>query len=195
MTSIIIPLYLDRIDLYPIIDRCIKSYKPAEGRELILMDDASPLSCEDWPITFQNPKNLGYTGNCNKGVEIATGDKLWIVNDDVEFNDEILVKLDDIEDGTIYLPKWAGEPFDTHNKFGFFYGMTRDTWDKLGGLDTNMKHFFSDLDMWKRANKEGVRIEKWDIEVFHYSGATYRGRDDYFQQGMAEYYKKHGMVD
>jgi len=184
---------MDRIELYPIIDNCINSYKPRKDWELILVDDASPLP-NDWDITFKQPVNLGYTGNVNSGVELSKGKNIWIVNDDVVFNDEILEKMDDVEENTIYLPRWGRDSMDD-DKFGFFYGMTRKTWDKLGGLDKQFRDYASDLDMWKRAKQMGIKIIKWDIVVLHISGATYQGNQQKFNTDIEKYKIKHGKID
>ena len=153
------------------------------------------MACPDeWPITFKHAENYGYTAAVNTGVQMSKGDKLWIVNDDVKFNDEILNKMDSIEDDTIYLPRWGNDSMED-DKFGFFYGMTRKTWDKLGGLDETMKHYCSDLDMWKRAKQMGIKIVKWDIIVSHFSGATYQGDQTLLKEGLAIYEKKHGQID
>ena len=194
-TSIIIPLFFDRIELYPIIDKCIQSYKPRKDWELIIVDDTSPLKTPDeWPITYKSPENLGYTGNVLKGVELSKGKDIWIVNDDVTFNNEVLNKMENIEEDAIYMPRWGGDSMDD-DKFGFFYGMTRKTWDKIGGLDKSMPHFFSDLDMWKRAKKLGIKIIKWDIVVVHWGSATYQGNEKKFIEGQEVYKKKWGQVD
>jgi len=194
-TSIIIPLYLDKIELVGIIDRCLKSYKPLEDSELILVDDASPLATPDeWPVTYKNPVNLGYTGNVLKGVELSKGKNIWIINDDIVFNDEVLKRMEDIEEDTIYLPRWGGDSMED-SKFGFFYGMTRKTWDKLGGLDPNMTHYFSDLDLWTRAKQMNIKIIKWDTIVLHVSGATYQGNQQLFLKDQKAYQLKHGRID
>lgn len=194
-TSVIIPLFFDRIELYPIINKCFESYKPQEGWELIAVDDGSPLACPDeWPIAFKHSENYGYTFAVNTGVSKSNGENIWIVNDDVVFNDEILSKMDDLEEDTIYLPRWGKDSMDD-DKFGFFYGMTRNTWDKLGGLDETMPHYFSDLDMWKRAKQMGIKITKWDVVVNHFSGATYQGNQQRFLEGQKVYLKKWGVID
>jgi len=194
-TSIIIPLYFDRIELYPIISRCLGSYKPKKDWELILVDDASPLCTDEWPVTYKSPVNLGYTGNVNKGVELSNGKELWIINDDIEFNDEVLEKMSRVMDeDTIYLPRWGQDSMED-TKFGFFYGMTKKTWDKLGGLDSNLRHYFSDLDMWARSKELGIRIVKWETIVTHVGGATYEGNQRLFSEDMERYRLKHGRVD
>jgi O-antigen biosynthesis protein len=72
-----------------------------QDKELIIIDDCSPLEKETEEVVEKhlaylghkfgrvvferNKKNLGYAKAFNKGVSLATGDKVVIVNDDVYF--------------------------------------------------------------------------------------------------------------
>lgn len=195
MTSVIIPLYFNDLGNYQIYDRCFESFKKYnKDFELIVVDDCSPYDTSDWPVTHKNEVNLGFSGNVNTGLKLASGDKLWVVNDDVEFNPEIMEKMDTIEDGAIYLPCWGGDSMED-DKIGFFWGLTKNTLSELGYLDEDMKHYFSDLDMWKRAKQKGIKIIKWPIVVSHYSGATYKGNTELYNKDAQAYIKKWGQLD
>lgn len=195
--SIIIPFYFSDIDKYQVYAKCFDSYEEFKkpNFELIVIDDCSPTE-HDFKVTKRNKKNLGFTGTVNEGLKTATGDILVVANDDIVFNQEIMEKLDTIKDDQICLPTWTGEIVSNDDRFGFFWGMTRKTFEKLGYLDESMKHYFSDLDYYMRTKKAGVEIIKWwDTPVLHYSGATYKGNSDYFKQGEEAYKKKYGRVD
>ena len=202
-TSVIIPIYFSRLDLYKIIDRCIKSFKPKFEHELILVDDCSPIPCDEWPITIRNKKNLGFTKTVNIGLKYSTGDIIWVVNDDIEFNDRILDIMPKIKNDAIYTPTTPGDVVKidkstgNDDKFGHFWGVTRKTLDKLGYLDERFIHYYSDIDMWTRAKELGIKIIKlWDYPVYHHGGATYKTTDQYrYRKDQDSYQEKYGRID
>jgi glycosyltransferase involved in cell wall biosynthesis len=200
MISVIVPLYFSRLELYPIITTCIDSFHEFKtpNMEMVLVDDCSPHDISDWKADklIRKSENTGYTNTVNTGLKAAQGDILVVVNDDVTFNPQVMEKLWEIADGAIYLPTWAGEMKSNDDKFGFFWGLTRNTLNQLGYLDESMKHYFSDLDLWKRAKQGRVQIVKWwDTPVLHYSGATYQGDSALFEHDKEAYRQKWGHVD
>ncbi|MBN1915825.1 glycosyltransferase [Candidatus Dojkabacteria bacterium] len=89
--SIIIPVY----DAYEYLMKCVNSVicnTPAELYELILIDDKSPdsrvkkylgsLSHPNVKVYF-NKKNLGFVGNCNRGMTLTKNDVV-LLNSDTE---------------------------------------------------------------------------------------------------------------
>jgi glycosyltransferase involved in cell wall biosynthesis len=195
--SIIIPFYFSNIEKYRIYSDCFESLEKYRkpNHELIVVDDCSPLD-HDFYTTVRNNPNKGYTGTVNEGLKKATGDILVVANDDILFTDELMEKLETIKDNQICLPTWLGEPKSDDDRFGFFWGLTRKTFEKLGLLDESMKHYFSDLDYYMRAKKAGVEIVKWwDTPVYHYSGATYGNNNKLYEVDKEAYRKKYGRVD
>ena len=68
--------------------------------EVILVDNASSDGSSDaakraypWITVHRLPKNLGYAGGCNRGLEIATGEWIWLLNDDVRLVEGVVGKM------------------------------------------------------------------------------------------------------
>jgi GT2 family glycosyltransferase len=106
MVSIIVPIY----GALHMVKTCVKAiFKRTHWPyELILIDDASPDSyvgkwldelSEDRPaackslIKLKNAKNRGFPGTVNRGMRLAQGHYLCILNSDVIVTDKWLVKL------------------------------------------------------------------------------------------------------
>jgi len=175
--SIIIPIYFSRLELYQIIDRCIKSIQTNyPDIEIILIDDASPIDTSDWLITYRNKINKGYTASVNKGLKLATGDILIICNDDITVKKGDLDRFYAIRDG-IYSPKTTDE--GSGDLFGSLWGMNRKTFQKIGYLDEKYPHYFSDKAYYNKAKRLKISIIKWeDILVEHIGKATYKGMEN-----------------
>lgn len=172
--SCLIPLYFCSQDLYSVISRCFDSLHGYD-LDLVVVDDYSPLD-HDFPVTFRNETNLGFTGTVNKGLELAMGDLIIVMNDDIEMTKECMERFAAMEDNTIYSPAdTASSPDD---RFGACWGMTRATYEKMGPLDERFKHFYSDREYYDRAKKLGVSIVKWhDIVLSHPESSTYKKVD------------------
>lgn len=177
--SIVIPLYLNREELCPVIQRCFESI-PEEDVELIVVDDASPLDTnffrkmieERETRWFVNSKNLGFTGTVNRGLSLARENILLVMNDDIILEPGQISRFFDISSDGIYSPRTTNEgPGD---RFSSIWGMTRRTYEKLGSLEPSLKHFFSDTEYYDRAVYLGIPIVKWnDIVISHEGGKTY----------------------
>lgn len=171
--SIIIPIYFNRLELYQVIDRCIKSVKEHyPTAELILVDDASPIEV-DWDISIKKDINTGYTNTVNQGLRAATRDILVVMNDDITLKTGDLDRFYKISSVGIYSPKTTDEGAGDY--FGSLWGMNKETYKIMGDLDENYPHYFSDTKYYERAKKLGVPIIKWeDIVVEHIGKATYK---------------------
>jgi len=174
--SAIVPLYLNHATKYPIVADFFDSMKLYPDIEMVVIDDASPFPLfPNWGISHINEKNKGFTATVNKGLEIATGDILLVLNDDLKIKKGDLDRFYTIGEG-IYSPRDTAS--DDTDRFGAIWGMTRDTYNKLGKLDEKYKHYFSDLDYYNRAKAKGIPIVKWhDIVVEHKESSTYRNED------------------
>jgi GT2 family glycosyltransferase len=172
--SVVIPLYYCSHALYSVISRCFDSLH-GYSLELVVIDDCSPLE-HDFPTTFRNKTNLGFTGTVNKGLELATGDIIIVMNDDIEMTKECMERFANSEDNCIASPAdTASSPDD---RFGACWGMTRSTYEKMGKLDERFKHFYSDREYYDRAKKLGTEITKWhDIVLSHPESSTYNQVD------------------
>ncbi len=176
MLSIVIPIFFNKLELYQVIDNCINSVKEFyPDEELILIDDCSPLPCDDWPITYRKDTNTGFTQTVNEGLKRATSDKIVIMNDDIILQKGDLDKFYTMEEG-IYSPKTTDE--GEGDRFGSIWGMNRQTFEKMGYLDINYPHYFSDTEYYNRAKTLNISIVKWaNIVVDHIGKATYKGME------------------
>jgi GT2 family glycosyltransferase len=124
-------------------------------------------------MTLQNEKNLGYTKTVNRGLEFAfkTADTVIVANDDLEFRKGDLDKFRIIDDG-IYYPSDSAS--GDSKCFGAIWGMNKRTYQRLGKLNENYKHFFSDRDYYQKAIKAGLPVVNWpEIIIKHHESATY----------------------
>jgi len=177
LIDIIIPLYYCDPKLYLIIDKFFKSlnkYYPQLNQ--IIIDDASPLE-HNFPVTYRNKKNMGFTHSVNKGLSLSKAPIIIITNDDLEFQKGELDNFFLIgKDRGIYFP--ADTASGNLNSFGAIWGMNRETYNILGKLDEKYKHFYSDKDYLERAIKKNIPIINWpDIRIIHHESATFNTLD------------------
>lgn len=91
--SVIIPAYVKEYQNLESVLLCLNTLQIFHSRtietEFIVMDDASPLLALPMLVpqcaarVMRNEQNLGFSGNVNAGAALATGDILFIVNQDV----------------------------------------------------------------------------------------------------------------
>ena len=178
--AIVVPLYYCNTDLYLKITSCYISIAGLEDHRLIVIDDASPLNIpSDWYITGKNRKNLGFTKTVNKGLKRAFERDTGIVivmNDDIVITPECFERFKGLTGLQIASPRDTASSDD--DRFGACWGMTREVYKLLGGLDEKYKHFYSDLDYYLRAKDAGVEIIKWDdITLPHSESSTFKHLD------------------
>jgi GT2 family glycosyltransferase len=176
MVSVVVPIYYCDTALYSPIQRCLDSLSGRDV-ELVTVDDSSPLDIPPhWPITCHNIKNLGFTATVNKGLSIATGDILVVMNDDIEMDQKCLDRYSTLKGQLIASP--ADTSSSPDDRFGACWGMTREAYGLLGPLNETYRHFFSDRDYYDRAKALGVEVVKWrDIVLSHPESSTYNKLD------------------
>lgn len=186
--SIIIPLYYCDPSLYQLIEGCfssIRTYYPEV--ELIVVDDCSPL---DHPFftTTRNRENKGFTVTVNTGLKIATGDILIVMNDDIMLTSGCLEEYKTLSGLRIHsLQDTSGT---TDDRFGAIWGMTRETYELLGGLDEKYRNFYSDRDYYDRAKENGVKITKnLNIVLEHPESSTFKkvNKEELLKADLAYY--------
>lgn len=86
MTSIIIPTY----NGLALLQSCVESIRTYTGTpyEIIVVDngskDGTTAYCRSERITFISmPSNVGFPAACNRGLQLACGDELLLLNNDV----------------------------------------------------------------------------------------------------------------
>lgn len=209
--SIIIPFYCTKQKHITMTLNCLDSlreYTDLEDEdEIILVDDASPLSPGELPEIVNRPVNGGYAAAVNSGLEFATQDTLIISNNDIIFTpgwlEAIYKPLElgfDISSIRTSDNGWTTEDKITEgDKFGSLWAMKRRVYDTIGGLDESFGNYFEDLDFQKRAEKAGFRVGKnHNHLVEHLGKATFKDvdpDDEHYKKAMEIYRKRYGKVD
>lgn len=209
--SIIIPFYCTKQKHITMTLNCLDSLREytdlEEEDEIILVDDASPLSPGELPEIVNRPVNGGYAAAVNSGLEFASNDILIISNNDIIFTPDWLEAIMkpinegwDISSIRTSDNGWTTEQKITEgDKFGSLWAMRREVYDTIGGLDETFGNYFEDLDYQKRAEKAGFRVGKnHNHLVEHLGKATFKDIDpedrQYFE-AMKKYKERYGVVD
>jgi GT2 family glycosyltransferase len=95
--SIIIPFYNEEIYTWNCL-LFLKKYLTDEiSYEILLIDDCSTESIDFSPINgiavHRNTENLGFLKNINKGIQLAKGEYIYILNNDTEVQENFLKEL------------------------------------------------------------------------------------------------------
>jgi GT2 family glycosyltransferase len=213
MISIIIPFY-NHWNLTH--QRLMEMHKYApDDCEIVLINDASTdLDCEGgvafWqngatrqPIRYhKNKKNLGFGGSMNKGAELAKGDILIFLSNDVISSDDwishVANKLKEnsnilLGGRIVYWPGGWNEFEHNGKKFtvpyceGWLLACTREVWDNLGGFDPLYgKYAVEDIDLSTTAISLGYDLVGLNHpHIQHIGGATAK-----YDEHRMEYTKK-----
>lgn len=196
--DIIIPLYYASSLQYRTIKNTFDSIEDSkkilgDGVEVkvIVIDDGSPMDAYVFPVTLMIRTNRGYTATVNTGLEQSYGDIKIIANQDIIMTPELLERFISMGDG-IYSPKTDDE--GEGNLFGSIWGMNKETFKKMGPLNQELKHFFSDKEYYDRAYELGVPVVKWnDIVIHHEGGDAYRftNKDKLYEEDAETYRNLH----
>ncbi|MEK3772592.1 glycosyltransferase [Paenibacillus sp. FSL R5-0887] len=87
-TSIILLTY-NKLQYTKACIESIRQYTPKGTYQLIVVDNLSTDGTRDWLadqmdiLTIFNEENVGFPKGCNQGIEIATGDNILLLNNDV----------------------------------------------------------------------------------------------------------------
>lgn len=197
--SIILPFYNQWILTHK---RMFEIYKHApEYCEVVLINDASPTKdCEAgaawWQkqagkhkiLYYKNPKNLGFGGSMNKGAEIATGDILVFLSNDVIIRGDVFSAIvEKIQQSENILIGGQVLSYDTGWNVvegrgavpycaGWLIACTRDVWDRLGGFDPIYSPYdYDDIDLSTTAQFLGIKLVALNSPFLHHlSGVTIR---------------------
>lgn len=131
-----------------------------------------------------NTNNLGFGEANNQAIDVAKGEALLFLNNDVVFNGPYLHLLDESLHrfpDSLHGPQHIG--FDTGwNSFeqglvrylgGWCLAMTKETFETLGRFDSRYAPAdFEDVDLCFTATKQGRGLFKVDLPLFHIADQT-----------------------
>lgn len=173
--SIVVPLYYASPILYKPIAECFCSIAELKGRKQVLViDDASPIEVP-FRYTHTNSSNLGFTKTVNRGLKVADGAILIVMNDDVLITQECFDRFSRLDPNKLIIASPADTASSPDDRFGSCWAITRAAYNLLGPLDERYKNFYSDREYYDRAKAQGVQIIKWhDIVLEHPESSTYK---------------------
>ena len=206
MKSIIIPYY-NHWDL--VHARLMELYKYAPNDcEIILVNDASTepdcVAGAEWWMTVpsrhkikyvKNDENVGFGASHNRGAELASGDILIFLSDDVIMNTDIITPIvatirevpkSLVGGRMIYWPAgWNEFDFDEKHLVipyceGWLLACSKEVWHNLGGFDVDTfgKFDMEDVDLSMTALSLGYELMALNMPnnlLRHMGGTTIRG--------------------
>jgi GT2 family glycosyltransferase len=177
MVSIITP-WLNHSELCPIYERC------TAGAEVVVIDNAS-----EWMHArlieqmvermngklIVNKENRFFAPANNQGLQVATGEIVVFLNNDVELRPQFLAQVAaDVKPGGLYGPS-LGNRYGHDYIEGWCIAATRETWQQVGGWPEDMPGmYWEDNLLCLRAERAGVTLNKTAWGAWHYSNYTTR---------------------
>lgn len=160
--------------------------------EFIIIDngstDQTPQLLADWAKPYgnrlkviTNDRNLGFPIACNQGAEVASGDILLFLNNDVMIYGDYLRPLQGMNVNTIAGPElWTTDT--GWNRFGgtliayisgWCLAITQATFSKLGRFDERYSPCdYEDMDLCHALTQTGGVLEWLQLPIQHISGQT-----------------------
>lgn len=117
--SIVIPVYINNIDIYRMTIKCLKDVCKSvrKDTEIIVVNDASrelkyiKLLKKLFPKIkiLHNDTNLGFAKTINNGIRASTNDLILLLNNDIEIDNLnwLNIMIDEIKDVDMVAPKWG----------------------------------------------------------------------------------------
>lgn len=183
-TSVVIPAYNGS----RFIAANLPSVLALKTDEVIIVDDASPEPVATSGVKIiRNPQNLGFTRSVNIGFAAASGEIIFLLNQDVKPHADLLkYTLPHFSDPQVFAVtfnektrswpqaeikngflEFTNGPLGTkvHSSFwasGGSAAFRKSLWDQLGGFDPKFSPgYYEDLDIGWRATNHGFTI-LWD---------------------------------
>lgn len=179
--------------------------------ELIAIDNGSTVN-EDWIKEHAHKyhrfeKNEGISNGWNKGISLATNERIIILGDDTIVPPnwvEEMNKAMDMPDAGAATVHVEGMPYgegitETWKWFpGACFMLSKKTIEKVGYFDwrTYFPCNYEDADMWARIMAHGMKLyTNYAVTVQHRMGATLHVKDlsDPFEEMGRRFLKKHGF--
>jgi len=184
--SIIIPTYNHAELLHARLFEIYRNVFKAYPLELILIDDCSSFRDVAGISAFwqknhrynvrysRNKENRGFGWSMNKGAELARGDVLMFLSNDVvvsgDFVEPVIAEIEKNERSLIgaRMIDWSagwneveylGKPMIVPYLEGWFLACTRSVWKELGGFDLRYgKYDYEDVDLSTTAHLLGINL-------------------------------------
>jgi GT2 family glycosyltransferase len=169
-----------------------------EGAEVIIIDNGS-----EWNHSrhigvmvhglkgkyIYNKENRLFAPANNQGLQVATGEIVLFLNNDVELRQDFLAQVKrDVKAGGLYGPSMLNLQGQNYIE-GWCIAATRDTWDKLDGWPEDMPGMYcEDAVLCLKAERMGITLNKTTWSAWHYSNYTSRqtpGAYDHYQANLA----------
>lgn len=194
----------------PFLEKCLQSLKKQAYRhlEIVVLDNCSTDRSRDilrkdeyqWVKYIESPRNLFFAKGYNEAVKHASGDILFLLNNDTWVKEDCCGQIvAGLEDGVgAYAPRQIdyeginiieegvavdkyGFPFQDRRK-PIFYAegsglvIRKKLFEEMGGFDENMVMIFEDNDLCWRLRLKGYKIKPLPKAIFyHKGGATIGG--------------------
>lgn len=156
MISVVIPHWNYDDHMIDVLQKCVDSLVGYD--ELIIVDN----------------DGIGFAKAVNRGLRIAHGDYIFIVNNDtVQLNGSL---KDLCYEGTVTVPRITGQVDQMPRAF---YCMPRTVYEQVGGYDERFKvGYYEDDDLIMRWNIADIPIRTVStVEVVHIGGETMKHVD------------------
>lgn len=162
-----------------------------EGKRQVLADTCKSFTGADEIIIVSNWKE-GYAKPINKGLAIAKGDYLLVMNDDMTWDGGSLKRL--CQEDAVTSPKVNGksQPF-----WGCTFCIPRWVYEKVGGMYEGYRiSYFDDDDMIETLKKAGIPMRcVEDVNVFTEGGRTlerFPDRNEFFEENRKHFIERWG---
>ena len=228
--SIVMPCLLNRPEHKSVVEDCIATVKEHtnwDEAEFIIVDDGSKLPTgflKEEADTYirHNPTNKGISPSWNDGINVARGEYIIVINDDIRVKKgwlEGLVKAFEYKYTGVagpaveHITSPGSGVGENHKWFpGYCFMLSRNVIEKLreierkktkeqypGLFDENFVPFNAeDVDYWHRLRNQGFKLMRvWDVVIWHAEGDTIHHLDtDYekrSQEANEQFNKKWGF--
>lgn len=193
MISIIITSFTDFGDMTTPLIKSILKYE--RGHEIIVIDNGSktpyPIGGDYKVFRFSEPHS--WAKMLNKGAELAKGDWLLILNDDVLCSGWFSNTIEGLDKRGFYGPKlkkkppeWAGVEIYYMQLWAFTIQKT--LYEKLGGMDEwYPKAGVDDIDFCWRAHQKGIPFTALNLPFIHleqYRRTKWDGFDEQMKKSI-----------
>jgi GT2 family glycosyltransferase len=172
--SIVIPTFTINKELEQMAHDCAYYYffNP-DVYEVIVCEDGGFYSNQISAMSnvyIYSKDNVGFTKNVNRGLKIASGDYIAVVNSDTQIAESKTTGslLDLCIPGKVACPITLGQ--DVPLLAGHFFVAPYDIWKEVEYLDERMHTFCSDADFERKVKDRIVQVPT--VSIYHEIGST-----------------------